>query len=111
MTRYLVLVLALSLAACETAEGLNGLLTRQAPATPPIVSTIISTEDMAPRIGCTHIARLLADQNAPMTEVLRRLPDCPPEGTPGWVVVRDEPAFRNYEDIGRGVRGLPRPAA
>jgi hypothetical protein len=102
--------MALGPAACGTGEGLRGLLTRQAPATPPIVSTVVSTEDMAPRIGCTHIARLLGDQNASLTEVLRRSANCPPEGTPGWIVVRGEPAFRNYEDIGRGVRGPPRPA-
>jgi len=105
--RCLTPILALWLAACATGEGSNVLVTGSARPTQPI----ISTEDMAPRFGCAHVARLLNDQYAPVSEVVRRRADCPPDGTPGWIVIRDETVFQNYEDIGRGVRGIQRPPA
>lgn len=106
MVRWPLTVVLLALAGCGAGEGASSLLV----ARPEPTQRVLTTDMLAPRIGCTHIARLLNDQNAPLSEVLRRQADCPPDGTPGWLVVRDEAAFENYQAIGLGIRGVRAPA-
>lgn len=103
--RLIPLALAGSLAGCGPGEGLDIITGGSTQPRQPIVST----ESLAPRVGCAHVARLLNDRAASVSEVVRRRADCPPDGTPGWISVNDEQAFRNYEDIGYSVRGLQRP--
>lgn len=100
-----LLALAAGLVACGQ-DGGGGFFARGG--TGP-TQPVLSTDSLAPKVGCTHVARLLNDRSAPLSEVLRRWSDCPPEGTPGWILVRDEQAYRNYQDIGRNVRGIRRP--
>lgn len=107
LVRILLLALAAGLVACSPGER-GSLLVRGGG---PTVQPVASTDSLSQSVGCAHIARLLHDYSTPMSELVLRRSDCPPEGAPGWIVVRDEQAFRNYEDIGRNIRAGVRPPA
>lgn len=107
VVRLMLLALVACLVACSPGEH-SSVFVRGGGQT---IQPVASTESLSQSIGCAHIARLLHDPNAPVSDLVRRRAECPSDGTPGWIVVRDEQAFRNYEDIGRNIRVARRPPA
>lgn len=94
--RFLALAILLFAAACGPMVSSNPSGATRGPS--------LSTADIAPMYGCTHIAQLINDPSIPLEHVLRRRGACPPMNTPGWIVVHDAQSYSNYEGIGRGVR-------
>lgn len=107
VARIILLALAASLVGCSPGEHGSVFVSGGGQTTQPVAST----ESLGRTVGCAHIARLLHDLSAPVSDLVRRRAECPADGAPGWIVVRDEQAFRNYEDIGRNIRSSPRPPA
>ncbi len=107
VVRIMLLALAAGLVACSPGER-SAVFVRGGGQT---IQPVASTESLSQSVGCAHIARLLHDPSAPVSDLVRRRAECPSDGAPGWIVVRDEQAFQNYEAIGRNIRASTRPPA